>query len=124
MKIENPTLKAMVKYKNRPSILTIQVKYFGQNTFSFTQATTKDTEEISDLKTRKSYQFSDIPTKIIKENVDVSADFLCTSNSFIKLPLFPLGIKFADVIAMHKKVIKDAKKLQASKHLTGSNKNL
>ena len=29
MKIENPTLKAMVKYKNRPSILTIQVKYFG-----------------------------------------------------------------------------------------------
>ena len=109
--IEDPTLKAIVKYKNHPSILTIQAKYKGKNKFSFTEVTTQDIEkEIFDLETRKASQISDIPTKIIKENVDVFADFLCTSiNSSIKSSLFPSCLKFADVTPLHKKGRKDAK---------------
>ena len=75
-----------MKYKNHPSILTIQAKYKGKNKFSFTEVTTQDIEkEIFDLETRKASQISDIPTKIIKENVDIFADILCTSiNNSIK----------------------------------------
>ena len=43
--IEDPTLKAIVKYKNHPSILTIQAKYKGKNKFSFTEVTTQDIEK-------------------------------------------------------------------------------
>ena len=112
--IEDPTLKAIkaiVKYKNRPSILTIQAKYRGNNKFSFTGVTTKDIEkEIFDLETRKASQISDILTKIVKENVDVFDDFLCTSiNSSIKSSLFPSCLKFADATQLHKKRRKDAK---------------
>ena len=100
-----------MKYKNHPSILTIQVKYKGKNKFYFTEVTTKNIEkEMFDLETKKASQISDIPTKIIKENVDVFADFLCTSiNSSIKSSLFPSCLKFADVTPLHKKGRKDAK---------------
>ena len=43
--IEDPTLKAIVKYKNRPSILTIKAKYKGNNKFSFTEVTKQDIEK-------------------------------------------------------------------------------
>ena len=75
--IEDPTLKALVKYKSHPSILTIQAKYKSKNRLSLTEETTQDIEkEIFDLETKKAFQISDIPTKIIKGNVDVFADFL------------------------------------------------
>ena len=89
--IEDPTLEAIVKYKNHPSILTIQAKYKCNNKFSFTDVTTQDIEKESfDLETKKASQISDIPTTIIKENVDAFAHFLYTSiNSSIKSSLFP-----------------------------------
>ena len=110
--IEDPILKAIVKYKSHPNILTIQAKYKGKNKFSFIEVTTQDIEkEIFDLETKKeTSQISYIPTKIIKENVDVFADVLCTSiNSSIKSSLFPSCLKFADVTPLHKKGRKDAK---------------
>ena len=71
----------------------------------------KDIEkEIFYLESKKASQISDIQTKIIKENVDVFADFLCTSiNSPIKSSVFPSCLKFADVATLHKKGRKDAK---------------
>ena len=109
--IEDPTLKAIVKYKNHPSILTIQTKYEGKNKCSFTEVTTQDIEkEIFHLETRKASQISDILTKIIKENVDIFPDFLCTSiNSSIKSSLFLSCLKFADVTPLHKEARKDVK---------------
>ena len=109
--IEDPTSKAIVKYKNHPSNLTIEAKYKSKNKFSFAVVTTQHFEkEIFDLKTKKTSQISDIPTKIIKENVGVFADFLCTSvSSSIKSSLFPCCLEFADVTPLHKKGRKDAK---------------
>ena len=97
--VEDPTFNAVVKYKNHPSILTIEAKYKGKNKFSFIELTTQDIEkEIFDLETEKASQISDIPTKIIKENVDVFVNFLCTSiNSSIKSPLFPSYINCDDI---------------------------
>ena len=109
--IEDLTLKAIVKYKSHPSILTIQAKYKDKNKFSCTEVTTQDIgQEIFHLETKKASQTSDISTKIIKENVDVFAYFLCTSiNSSIKSSLFPSCLKFEDVTQLHKKVRKEAK---------------
>ena len=100
-----------MKYKNHPSILTIQSKCEGKNKFSFIEVTTQDIEKyISYLETKKSSQASDIPTKIIKENVDVFPDFLSSSiNSSIKSSFFPSCLKFADVTPLHKKGRKSAK---------------
>ena len=53
-----------MKYKNHPSILTIQSKCEGKNKFSFIEVTTQDIEKyIFYLETKKSSQASDIPTK-------------------------------------------------------------
>ena len=53
-----------MKYKNHPSILTIQSKFKGKNKFSCIEITTQDIEKYSFyLETKKSFQASDIPTK-------------------------------------------------------------
>ena len=58
----------------------------------------------------KASQHSDIPIKIIKENLDIFADFLCTNiNSSFKSSSFPSCLKMADVTPLHKKGKKDLK---------------
>ena len=84
--VEDPTLKVIVKYKNQ----TLKMKFLIQKL--------------------KASQFSDIPAKIIKENVDVFADFLSTSvNNFTKSSFSPSCPKFTDVTSLHKKGRKSAK---------------
>ena len=52
-------------------------------------------------------QVTDIPIKIIKDNVDIFADFLYKNiNSALKPFLFPSCLKLADVVHLHKKVKK------------------
>ena len=54
------------------------------------------------MRPREASQKTNISTKIIKENIDVFADFLCTSiNSAIKS--FPSFLKLADVTPLHRK---------------------
>ena len=75
----------------------------------FTEVTTQGIwKKNFHLETKKASQTSDIPTRFIKENVDVFADFLCTSiYSFFKSSLFLSCLKFADVTPLHKKGRKD-----------------
>ena len=82
-------LKTIVKYKNHPSIFTIQANINGRIIF-FIEVIAQDIKKgIFDLETKKSLQISGILTKIIKENVDVFADFLGTSiNSSINILCF------------------------------------
>ena len=83
-----------MKYKNQPSILTIQAKCKGTNKFSFTEVNTRDIEkEMFHLETKKASLMSDMPTKIIEESVDVFADFLSTSINNSINPLLP-GVDF------------------------------
>ena len=66
-----------MKYKSQPSILIIQAKYKGKNKFYFTEVTTQDLENNNfDLETEKTSPIFDIPTNIIKENIDIFANFL------------------------------------------------
>ena len=69
--IQESVLKAIVKYRNHPSILTIK-KIFKKNPqFSFRCV---DKDEI--LKEILNCQDSDIPSGIITENADIFTDFL------------------------------------------------
>ena len=62
------------------------------------------------LNKNKASQHPDIPLKIIKENLDIFADFLCTNiNRSFKSSSFPSCLKMADVTPLHKKGKKDLK---------------
>ena len=61
-------------------------------------------------KNNKASQKSDIPIRIIKDNIDIFADFLCeTVNCTIKTSNFPSCLKLADITPLHEKGRKDNK---------------
>ena len=67
-------------------------KYKSKIKFSFTKVTTQGIETF-DLETKKASRIFYIPTKIIKENVDIFANFLSTSfSSSIKYYFLPVSI--------------------------------
>ena len=75
--ISDPTLKAILKYRNHPSIIAIRKKYKISECFKFTEVDQKDIEkEFLQIDVNKASQSSDIPTKIVIENVDIFADFI------------------------------------------------
>ena len=102
--IKDPVFKAILKYKNYLSILAVQ-KYSKNKILHFEEVNTGEVEkEILKLDKTTASQKTDIPTRIIKENIDMWADFLCTSiNSAIKSSSFPSSLKIADVTLAHKK---------------------
>ena len=69
-------------------------------------------KDILKLDKNKASQRSNIPIKIIKENLVIFGDFLCTiiNNSFKSFnSLFPLCLKMTNVTLLHKKGKKDLK---------------
>ena len=61
----DPVDKAVSKYKNHPSILTIKNSLGSTTPFSFNKVTSPDIEEeLSNLNTRKSSTFKNISAKI------------------------------------------------------------
>ena len=102
--IADPTLKAIFKYKDHPSILAIQ-SHCEKETFRFSEVNIEDIKkDILKLDKNKASQHSDIPIKTIKENLDIFAGFLCTNiNSSFKSSSLPSCLKMADVTPLHKK---------------------
>ena len=75
--IEDQTLRAILKYKNHPSIIAIQNKFKGGDVFYFRGLEKEEIQnEIYKLNNNKASQHPDIPTKIIKSNSDIFSDFL------------------------------------------------
>ena len=108
--ISDKTIKAVVKY--RYSILAIQKKG-GGSSFSFSHVEIEDMEkEIRNLDPSKSAQGSDIPTKVIKENCDIFAQFLTNCfNKSVDTSKFPTDLKLAEVKPAHKKGAKSQKEI-------------
>ena len=109
--VKDPTLKAVLKCKKHRSILATRTKCNRNGIFSFREVSFKEFEtEISLLKLNKASQYSDISTKIIKENSDTSSNFTCESiNNSIKSSIFTSCLKHADVTPFHKKCNKSLK---------------
>ena len=102
--INDPLEMIREKYKNHPSILAIREKQFDTS-FSFEFITKEDIEkEILALQDGKACQQTDIPTKILKMNVDVFSKILYSElYKTIEFSLYPFCMKLADITAVHKK---------------------
>ena len=71
---KDPTLRASPKHKDHRSILAIQSNCKNLIKFAFEEIDLASIEkEIYKLKLNKTSQSSDIPTKIIKKNVNIFA---------------------------------------------------
>ena len=97
------------KYEKHPSI--IKIKNFTQNKFSFEFQTIDreyDLKEIRALKLNKACQEQDVPTKIVKKNDELFADFIHSAynDSIIQSNIFPFCLKNADVTLVFKKGLK------------------
>ena len=76
--ITDPVFCAIQKYEKHPSILKIK-EMMGTNNLSFSFKCIdrkKIFNELQKLKIKKACQGSDIPVKIIKENIDIITDFI------------------------------------------------
>ena len=95
------------KYQNHPSITAITewTKKLGNFTFSFNLISHEDTEKgLNKLKSKKASQKTDIPIKVIKENIDIISHFLYHNfNNSLSCFTFSTGMKCADVAPIHKK---------------------
>ena len=102
---ESNVFRAIEQYKDHPSILAISKITNANNTFSFKSVCYEDIEkELMQLDTQKSTQDTDIPTKIIKENVDIVGDFVFQNfNNAIECSVFPINLKKANITPVHKK---------------------
>ena len=76
--ITGPVFCAIQKYEKHPNILKIK-KMMGANNLSFSFKFTdrkKIFNELQKLKSKKTFQGSDIPVKITKENINIITDFI------------------------------------------------
>ena len=91
--------------KDHPSIKKINQVTSNINSFSFSHTTPKDIElEIESLNNRATCPNSNIPPKIIKENLDIfSMKLYKDFNQAIDETMFPKNCKCADITPVHKK---------------------
>ena len=108
--IKDPDFKTILKYKSHPGILAVQ-KYNKSKIFHFEEVKIGEIEkEIPKLDKTKASQECNIPTRIIKKNIDIFAEFICTFiNGAIKSASFPFFLKVADFTPLHKKGRRDMK---------------
>ena len=77
----DPTIKAIMKNKNHPSILRINDKIEADSSFNFHAISDEDMEkQLFYMNTSKSFQVNNISPKILKENRNIFSDIL--SNDF------------------------------------------
>ena len=104
--ITDPVFNAIKKYEYHPSKKKIKHFMSGKDLqFSFNFETKNKTlAEIHNLDNKKACQESDIPVKIIKDNIDIFSEFILHNfNNSIFDATFPSELKKADVIPVFKK---------------------
>ena len=93
------------KYQFHLGVLEIKKNINRKNTFSFKQTNLSELEnELKSLNAKKSNTFKNIPTKILKENIDICSSILLRIiNNEIQESHFPDELKLADVTPIFKK---------------------
>ena len=77
-KVNDPTLKTILKYQTHSSILVIETKLKNNSVFAFSQIALEEIlKGISNLDISKSSQDINVLKKIIKENSDAFPPFIC-----------------------------------------------
>ena len=106
-----PTLKSIMKYRRHPSITAIQNAY-KRSSFSFSTVEKVDvTREIQNFSKKKAIQDGGILVKILKENVSIFAEYICTFYNHTKtISKFPSFLKIANTTPIFKKGSKNKNK--------------
>ena len=109
--IDDPTLKAIAKWRNHPSILAITSEYKNRANFSFNFVSKEDVlTEIKVLDVSKAIQESDIPVKIITANENFFAEAICFYfNKSLENGKFPNCLKLANITPVFKKGARTSK---------------
>ena len=97
--MESPALKAVFKYRNHPSIISISYSFRQASSFNFS-CIDKSTvlKEIRSLSITKTSRDTDLPLKVLKENTDYSAEFICIQfNEPRRSSKFPSSFKCAKI---------------------------
>ena len=89
--ISDPVLKEIIKYRSHPSIKAIKEQCNTNLYFSFSQIRHDEImKDFNNLDTNKAIQNTNIPTKLIKENSDIFANFIFENlNNCISRSIFP-----------------------------------
>ena len=105
------TIKSILKYKSHPSIVAIRNQCKNKASSSLLKLTKKKLNIwFLNQNVNKVSQSPDVPLKIVKENIDIFNDFLCTTfNISINSRKSPKNLKLAHIIPLHKKCKKDTK---------------
>ena len=100
----DPVTCAIEKFKDHPSILSIEGRFETENAFEFSHVTVEEVyEEITRLDSSKKTS-GDIPIKVLKDVATVSAPALTHCfNVGVDSSIFPDELKIADVVPVHKK---------------------
>ena len=103
-RLSDPTLKAILKYKNHPSIVAIR-NANNNSHFHFNEVSAEEVyKEIRKSSPCKSAQSTDIPIRVLKENADIFADYICGFfNESIKKSTFPSILKNANITPVFQK---------------------
>ena len=106
---KHPTLNAIMKYKNHPSMDVIKKISHGLSSFYFSHIDKKTVlNEIKKLKLSKAVQDSDIPVKILKENSDFFAEYIYLQfNEAVDSSKFADFFKYADITAGFKQGLRN-----------------
>ena len=101
---EDPVLRIIERFKKHPSVVAIFENH-KDSAFSFRHVSLDEiTKEIKRLDVKKACQTTDIPTKVIKNNSDIFADFFFFNlNNCIASSVFPSNLKNAEITPVHKK---------------------
>ena len=102
--ITDPALAVIDLFKDHSIIKNIRTENF-KSVFSLTHINKIEIKKIiRDMKVHKNCKLKDIPTRIIKMNADIFANFICLHfNYFIDIDEFPQVFKHANIIPVHKK---------------------
>ena len=104
---------AIAKYGNHPNIIVINQKMekLCNPTFGFDFIWYEETvKEVNNLKIRKVSQKTDIPMRIVKENINIVSYILYHNfNNALSCPTYPTSMKYTEVTAIHKKADKSQK---------------
>ena len=109
-RLSDATLKAILKYKNHPSIVATR-NANNNSLFRFNEVCVEEVyKEIRKLSARKSAQSTDVPIRVLKENADIFADYICGFfNESIKKSTFPSILENANITPDFKKGYRSSK---------------
>ena len=106
--IKDPVMEAVLGYQNHPSVVAIKKEMENCPTgakFYFQHVSAKKVQnELNNLDSKKACQANDIPTKLIKDNIDIFNNLILKDfNRSLDKCLFPADLKNAEVVPVFKK---------------------